>query len=1093
MVKYLSCPDLHRSPVWSDVSRKIEAAILKAAVGMDFVLMPGDYWDAPVYASDKGGINEAIDFFLSLSAICPVYAIEGTPSHDAPGSYGPLPGVTIVRAGEMYNNGKALIFGIPEPGKSYLQAGIKETSAERVNAMVTEIIGHIITDQIAPKRAMHPDLPAIGMYHGNVSDAMDRAAETDVILKASDIVIKTDTLALAGLTRWELGHIHTPWESKKISAGYAGYAGIDRNPWGKTGFIPAMNMVTISDDGSQVIERVPYGTPMRVKITSPLDEYDPSVAYWLVSKNIGECLPDGLHPWSRTTYDEESTVSRRVSAKEIEESKSLTDLAKLFNPNITEEVLSCFRELEDKVKRSVTNALDTRVTWVRIKGADFWKGRTAEFSISELDDGLTQISGGNGSGKSSISSFCSPYPCVIGKDTESGRLSAIKDFFSSEESSIEKTVILNGVKHDHLITIKGAHTKNPKTECYLTIDGQPALEKATFDEMMAKCEQLYGPLSDYMMTSFYVQPLQGKAESGLMTASMTTIRDLVQNIAGIDYSRQKDYALAKFRELEKAVTAEELKIQTERNLIGDPERLESQIADNMNIISVSRDSLKTAEVTRNAAKETRDAQKMKKDTMDERRTRKKAILEKIAGIQAGIADDEKKAAGLKDVIEKAPLCRFSLAKDADVKKEYSRALAQSVEVEKRNNGIKLAQAERDARVKEIDAKIREISVKNETDYRDQMGAWERAKTETDAIAQANASITREIELIKKPCVNCGYLDPGILDKISALESRMKDVPALPPAPVRMPDDIPGELTERKAELLFMQFTPEEFTLPPSGLTGDEIASLNAIITSADKADAERDVIVTKIIPGKKSDIASLQTEADGISFEDIDITLSEKALADAENVIAGLNEEITRCQTTIKHLRDNIDEIKEKEVQLQAREIELEKLRVKMNAWKETDTMMSPSKIPAMELESVLDNIDAEATRNIEPYRSGIYLFKTLTQKGGVDKFDIIVHDATTGAEKSFLKYSVGEKSMLNDAYTKALTHIRSCRMRTTYSPIILDEADSFVDIPSIPEYYAIQKSYYMGKDVKVLVVSHSPDAGNYIQNKIDMKEIVCQ
>lgn len=121
-------------------------------------------------------------------------------------------------------------------------------------------------------------------------------------------------------------------------------------------------------------------------------------------------------------------------------------------------------------------------------------------------------------------------------------------------------------------------------------------------------------------------------------------------------------------------------------------------------------------------------------------------------------------------------------------------------------------------------------------------------------------------------------------------------------------------------------------------------------------------------------------------------------------------------------------------------------------------------------------------------------MYRSSTQQDGkssvIDKFDIIVHDGETGIDKSLLKYSVGEKSFLQDAYVKALIKIRTARTKTTYSPIISDEADSFIEIPEIPSFYEMQKTYY-GDGSRVLVVSHSPDAGNYIQNHVNMSDIV--
>ena len=80
---------------------------------------------------------------------------------------------------------------------------------------------------------------------------------------------------------------------------------MDSNPWGKRDFVPAMNLIT---DGK--VERLPYGTPMRKKITDPALAIDPTVAYWLVSDP--NPTPASVHPWSRVTFDEADKASPRT-------------------------------------------------------------------------------------------------------------------------------------------------------------------------------------------------------------------------------------------------------------------------------------------------------------------------------------------------------------------------------------------------------------------------------------------------------------------------------------------------------------------------------------------------------------------------------------------------------------------------------------------------------------------------------------------------------------------------------------------------------------------------------------------------------------
>ena len=363
---------------------------------------------------------------------------------------------------------------------------------------------------------------------------------------------------------------------------------------------------------------------------------------------------------------------------------------------------------------------------------------------------------------------------------------------------------------------------------------------------------------------------------------------------------------------------------------------------------------------------------------------------------------------------------------------------------------------------------------------------------------------------------CGYIDPAVSERIATLEAgiqEIKDAPAKPEkieaiiskelldrssitAPLPVSAVIPVALTNERVSLISQQsFTPETMVMPSRGFSDFDIASLKEKIEAALRADTERAVLSEQVIPSKITAAESLEREAAGITFELIDMQVETQVLADARKALQDVTDRIAALTTDINHADQLIKNIELANAALDARRSKLAASLETLNAWKRADTMLAPAKIPAMELEASLDGIDAEATRRVRPYRNGRYIFKSVTQKEGsknvVDKFDIMIHDCETGRERSFLSYSVGEKSFFNDAYVKALVRVRTSRMKTSYSPIILDEADSFIEIPMIPQFYDIQKEYYAESNAKVLVVSHSPDAGNFIQNTKDMKELV--
>lgn len=1129
MIKYLSCPDMHWSDVWLEVSKNNLKAVIKAAQDnkVDFVLFPGDIFDHALYATEKGTVNEIIDLISELKSVCPVAAIYGTPSHDYIGCYYPLEkvGLQILQPGKMYGwwNGAhvgvkgtfiaeatkentshevgtpdCLLFGLPEVTKEWFQAQHPDVSADSVNAAATNAVHDIIRNEYAPMRSAYPDIPAVLMLHGNVSDAMDRGAETDVILKASDIVIRTSVLAEANFTRCELGHIHTPWESKRIEAGYSGYSGLDRTPWNHLDFVPAMTLVTI--DGTQVVNktRIPYGTPERRKISKPLASYDSKIAYWLDTDDTTAVDPAklGAHPWSRVTYRTDTQVERRVDVSGLESAKTLPELGKLYDKNITPAQLEKLAEAERNVPQTPIVQRDVLVADVTVIGCTMMHGKSAHIEISKLPDGLVQIIGANGSGKSSLLGWCTPYPCFVGKDTDSGRNSAIKDFFDQPKSGIQKTIYLNGAKHEHLITIRGAHTKTPKTECYLTIDGVPQLEKATFDQMMAKCEELYGTLSDYLMTAFYVQPLQGKFESGLMTANMTTVRDLVQNIAGINHEQEKRYCLDKANEIDVSTKAERIKIDTERGLITDDSDINEQIKESEEKHNkfVYFEGEAKKEVT--LAESAYTAAKSKFDHEQEQIEHKASVISKINNLIAEKAAKRARAERLGLEADNASMYADKLKTDESIKAAYNAALEQRADVDKRNSDKQLAYQSAKARMQELLAIVDSKKAAARDKYNKAHTKWLQQKLNEESKLQRRLSLEQRIKDINKPCPNCGYIDPSIKSTIDKIQEEINNIDfyTLESEPVYFDPELSTERTEYAQLMKIPQPQLETFTMPIRGLSDTDIAQYKQIVDSAASKKTEAEMIQNEILPSLEKQISELTAERDAIKIETIDITKEKTELSAARARLQEITDEISKTEAQITQLKQQLADNATRRAELDKRESMLASQLNALKDWQYLADMLSASHLPAMELDAVLDTIDTQATQNVSLYRDGRYMYRTLTQKDGkssvIDKFDIIVHDGETGEDKSLLKYSVGEKSFISDSYVKSLVNVRKTRTKTEYNPVISDEADSFIEISKIPDYYEMQKNYY-GSGSRVLVVSHSPDAGNYIQNHIDMKEIL--
>lgn len=1116
-MRIIEVPDFHYSPKWSDESLAAAKAVAKTAkdTGAALIAVPGDLYDAPIMVTDKGGINILRQIIRMWRDVCPVVAIEGTPSHDGPGCYGPLEdlGLVLLRPNKMYGlYGKnvltvtpgtsiedpyldLLLFGVPELDKHNVQAKLA-LPADQANGLALDLFAQYVEAYMAPMRAMYPDVPALALLHGNVSDAR-KENTSDIILRASDIVIHTEMLEVAGINRWALGHIHTPWESQVIFGGYGGFNGLDSNPWGKRDFVPAMNVVDIKE---KRIERVPYGTPKRVKIFKPLSKYDPSIAYWLVSKDPEYRFPEGMHPWSRITYDETRTETRRVTAEQAADVRKLSDLFRLIDPKVTDSII----ELVDTIpeSRASTGAsVDIRMTGLEVKGCVFFHGKDVMFDLASLQDGVTAIVGNNGSGKSSLLAFCTPYPLVVGKDTSSGRISAIKDFFSSKDSMIRKTFLVNGAKHEHLITIKGAHTQNPKTECYLTIDGEPQLDCGTFDEMMETCEALYGPFSDYRLTTFYEQPLQSpKSTSSLMSASMTDIRNLVQNIAGIDREAEKRYALDRLAQhdseatrLSSWIVGAEAMIEDTSALRASIEELEQskrEISAKMHESEMAGLDLKDRVRNLQAAKAASDAEERR--YAEDRRTagelaRANADLDSnITKIQGNVG----RIAEIREALEANERAEAEVRRIDSIEQEEKKA---QWSWDERSQEIRRMERDHEA----VIAEVQSFNRRAMDEYTTRKGQLTR---DADASRAAVESHKRKIESLDNPCPQCGYRDPQAVDLITANEeaiTKLKahierveaDIASLAQPVDKPAPDEPSELIDARKVLGDRPtFVPQS---RPVVLSTFEVNLMHQELADAKDSDQKIGQLRERIKANEEA-MAKLQAIEYGID-ETVATRLeeAERSYSDERRRWQELNGELASANGRIDALNDRI-----KKSEAQASEIEEARKKAaretaKADSWKYISSMLMPNKIPALELELMLDSIDAEASRIIEPYHEGRFMVRTETQSegkaGSVDRFDIMVYDAESGEERSFMKHSPGQKAFFSDAYVKALVRQRNERSMRSYAPVIMDESDGPIQPELVGQYYEMQRRYW---DIPVLVVSHSPASHEHIIQHIDIEEV---
>jgi DNA repair exonuclease SbcCD ATPase subunit len=641
------------------------------------------------------------------------------------------------------------------------------------------------------------------------------------------------------------------------------------------------------------------------------------------------------------------------------------------------------------------------------------------------------------------------------------------------DSLIEKNLTVNGAPHHHLITIRGAHTQTPKVECYLEINGVPQLDRSTFDEMFAKCEQLYGSYTDYLLTTFYVQPLQGKTGSSLMSATMTDIRDLVQTIAGIDREAQKRQALDTASAIEKQLAEKESWVSGAVSnavdtaaLVEKRKALMTQEAVQQNYLISVTDSGKSKKTELATLIETQ-----RKTTAERERKKGDDLLYSGATNKIEMLTNEIKA--ISELSNKLHDNLPALAADdTRLIRMQKRQEIINANMTKQNQYDKL----KNEYDKKLSDKQLEIRIKNNeasNKYGADLRFYHSKKLEYESV----------ITTFEHPCEQCGKIPYADAEKKIA-HAKTELAKLVEPVKNQVVALVWTELPP---------IVPTIETVPDLEPCSINRAQLESDIETGRKAKATIEANDKQLLELKEQVRVLAEKIYDIDETIDAAVTAAETKLEQLRTEHGTARQTIAGIQAEAASITAQLEIAEAKSREIDAARAEIVTLSGTLGRWKYIAVQLRSEKIPAMELDLVLDLIDIEATRNLSPYQDGAYTFQTRTQRVGkkdvVDAFDITVHDARTGREKSFLAFSPGQKAFLNDAYVKALIRIRNQRAHITYSPIISDEADSPIEIPMIPTFYAMQERYYSRE--KVLVISHTPDARNYIANRIQIKELI--
>ncbi|UCE67372.1 MAG: metallophosphoesterase [Candidatus Zixiibacteriota bacterium] len=273
MIKIAHFGDLHASEKTKEEALKAVEFIFDECKERDVhaILNCGDTFDGPITLGDKGPVNELLDLMFSR-AQAPQFIIEGTKSHDIPGSIdifeklggfqkqvylhrtpasyplvktheSPLLNTYVVPAHDL-DPGEGTSWGhisfLPALTKSYLARDIT-ASPEEMNQMIAEKLRVILSDFGA--KAIDSPKPHILMGHFTVAGS---ETSTGQVLMGGEIILSPADIALANADYVAMAHIH---KAQKIEPNIY-YAGspyhLNFGELEEKGF----NIVTFDDDGN---------------------------------------------------------------------------------------------------------------------------------------------------------------------------------------------------------------------------------------------------------------------------------------------------------------------------------------------------------------------------------------------------------------------------------------------------------------------------------------------------------------------------------------------------------------------------------------------------------------------------------------------------------------------------------------------------------------------------------------------------------------------------------------------------------------------------------------------------------------------------
>jgi exonuclease SbcC len=1121
VIKIIGAGDIHYRPEHKDKALASLRVIRNTAAekSVDLVAIPGDLFDRGLQASDRDAYNALMKAIGEILEVCPIVAVRGTPSHDVLGCYAPLEAMrakhpfVVLEPGVPYMLPGLIVFGIPEPGKSWLLAnkdglGRDETNQAVMDALKTLLLG------LGGLRREHPDLATILLYHGQIRGATIGAGQT---LGIGDIALGREDLEMVGADFVLAGHIHEP-QAISESMRYAGSAyPVD---WAETTQRSFLSIELPGPGAPPRVQRVPFPHAPRAKavwtLGEPVPEYPlDGTDVWLVVRHqkngehaaaehyLDEMLKDGCGPGSRVTL--EVIPTETVRAGQIAEAHGLADKLRIYAENSGEKladpqlIKAAFLESEVRALGQAPEGLHVRIDRLHLRGAiGIWKGLgldEIDLDLADYDPGLIALVGANGRGKTTLIENMHPYPEML---TRAGTLQEhfrLKDSFRELYFTDERT----GAQYRALIQVDGGSASG-RAEYHLFRDGKPLTNgrKADYEEAIGR---LFGSLALFVRSAFVSQK-PPKGHPDLTDATKGEKKALFRELAGLDYLQAYSEAA---REKAKALEA-----QLERDA-GRVEALQAQLAgrvDQMAVLGSCRSELQARSITLlglesqgKSAKARVEELRVKVQSNREIEQRIRESENRQEKLRGEVESIEGNRAGYEAALVGRPAAEQALAEIEALKAEEGELHGKQTEVLKERERLQREYLDKKRAAEDAERKIEAAQAKLD---REAAVLAQKKEAAVHRVDELEAELAATIV-----CPACQHRFHPDADTVRAKIAQQQEIGFEADKALHRNRQEQEGLALDKAHVPSV-IEPELPTFDASRLR--EISAKlkdaaehiqRSLIRAAEEA-------AVRIQEGERrkgqivQDLAELGTQHDELAGKLLGPEL-EQAFAEAQCDLANLEVLYRACRDEVKTLEAVVASLEKQLGDLDQVAQELEKLKDQVAGkqqdaadWRYLERSCGPDGIQALELDAMGPGIAEVANRLLSAaYGSRFAVEFRTTRIGGagskkkqIEDFQIAVLDSEHGSEQLLETLSGGEAVWIKRAIYDAFGIIRDRSTGQRFLTCFQDEADGALDPEARLAYFRMLEAAHLESGRRhTIVITHSQEAQEQIPQRIRMED----